>query len=89
MAALIWATYSLLTRRVLHFDTAAMGTLAWISGLLGPGPLGGAFFLWDKALKMGDARHIGLLSYLTLLLPTSLLLWVSGRTLTWLGMRVR
>jgi drug/metabolite transporter (DMT)-like permease len=45
--------------------------------------LGGSFFLWDKALKTGDARHIGLLSYLTPLLSTSLLLWVSGRALTW------
>jgi len=108
VAAFIWATYSLLTRRVPHFDTAAIGTFAWISGLLallchavmepsvslslrdwaliglmGLGPLGGAFFLWDKALKIGDARHIGLLSYLTPLLSTSLLLWVSGRALTW------
>lgn len=108
VAAVIWATYSLLTRRVPHFDTAAIGTFAWISGLLallchalmepavslslrdwaligllGLGPLGGSFFLWDKALKMGDARHIGLLSYLTPLLSTSLLLWVSDRALTW------
>ncbi len=108
VAALIWSTYSLLTRRVAHFDTAAIGTFAWISGLLallchwlmepgvalglhdwtliglmGLGPLGGSFFLWDKALKLGDARHIGLLSYLTPLLSTSLLLWVSGRDLTW------
>ncbi|WP_370653958.1 DMT family transporter [Rhodoferax sp.] len=108
VAAVIWATYSLLTRRVPHFHTAAIGTFAWISGLLallchalmepavslsprdwaligllGLGPLGGSFFLWDKALKMGDARHIGLLSYLTPLLSTSLLLWVSDRALTW------
>ncbi|MDP2742960.1 MAG: DMT family transporter, partial [Hydrogenophaga sp.] len=27
--------------------------------LLGLGPLGGAFFLWDAALKRGDARQIG------------------------------
>jgi len=52
-------------------------------GLLGLGPLGGSFFLWDKALKTGAARHIGLLSYLTPLLSTSLLLWVSDRALTW------
>jgi drug/metabolite transporter (DMT)-like permease len=108
VAAFIWSTYSLLTRRVPHFDTAAIGTFAWISGLLallchalmepgvtlslrdwaliglmGLGPLGGSFFLWDKALKIGDARHIELLSYLTPLLSTSLLLWVSDRALTW------
>ena len=32
---------------------------------LGLGPLGAAFFLWDKALKLGDVRHVGILSYLT------------------------
>ncbi|MDI1244702.1 MAG: DMT family transporter [Rhodoferax sp.] len=107
-SAFIWSTYSLLTRRVPHFDTAAIGSFAWVSGLLallchalmeqsvslslrdwalialmGLGPLGGSFFLWDKALKTGDARHIGLLSYLTPLLSTAALLWLSGRALTW------
>lgn len=43
--------------------------------LMGLGPLGGAFFLWDAALKRGDARQIGLLSFLTPLLSTLLLLW--------------
>lgn len=50
--------------------------------LLGMGPLGAAFFLWDKALKTGDVRQIGLLSYLTPLASTTLLL-VTGRTLSW------
>ncbi|MBS0408052.1 MAG: DMT family transporter [Proteobacteria bacterium] len=49
---------------------------------LGLGPLGGAFFLWDKALKLGDARQIGVLSYLTPLLSTLLLLWSTGRPLS-------
>jgi drug/metabolite transporter (DMT)-like permease len=52
-------------------------------GLMGLGPMGAAFFLWDKALKTGDARQIGILSYLTPLLSTSALLWVTGRALTW------
>jgi hypothetical protein len=47
----------------------------------GPGPAGGAFFLWDKALKLGDARHIGILSYITPLASTTLLIVVSGRAL--------
>ena len=33
--------------------------------VMGLGPLGAAFFLWDKALKLGDPRQIGILSYLT------------------------
>ncbi len=48
--------------------------------LLGLGPLGGAFFLWDAALKRGDARQIGVLSFLTPLLSTLTLLWVRGET---------
>ena len=44
---------------------------------MGLGPLGAAFYLWDAALKRGDARHIGLLSFITPL----------GSTLTLLGVR--
>ncbi len=50
--------------------------------LTGLGPLGAAFFLWDKALKLGDARQIGILSYITPLASTTLLIVVSGRPLT-------
>lgn len=50
--------------------------------VMGLGPLGAAFFLWDKALKLGDARQIGILSYLTPLASTVLLLVTSGRALT-------
>jgi drug/metabolite transporter (DMT)-like permease len=35
------------------------------------------------ALKRGDARQIGILSYLTPLGSTALLLLVTGRPLTW------
>lgn len=48
--------------------------------VMGLGPLGAAFFLWDAALKRGDARQIGLLSFLTPLLSTWLLLWSRGET---------
>ncbi|MDQ1259892.1 MAG: family transporter, partial [Pseudomonadota bacterium] len=103
-AAFIWASYSLLTRRVPAFPTTAIGLFGLVSGLLsllchvllepavtlqardglllavlGLGPLGGAFYLWDKALKLGDARHIGILSYATPLASTALLVWVSGQ----------
>ena len=100
-SAFIWASYSLLTRRVPAFPSAAIGLFGLVSGVLsllchvalenpvdlslhdwtlvlaiGLGPLGGAFYLWDAALKLGDARHIGLLSFLTPLLSTLALLWV-------------
>jgi drug/metabolite transporter (DMT)-like permease len=111
-AALIWSSYSVLSKRLAGtrhaYPTAAIGTfgvvaavLALVShalleppaalsaadlgliALLGLGPLGGAFFLWDAALKRGDARQIGVLSYLTPLLSTLMLLWVTGEPLTW------
>ena len=104
-SAFVWATYSLLTQRVPHFPTAAIGSFAAVSGvlsllchwwlespvqltaqdwglmtLLGLGPLGGAFFLWDAALKRGDAQQIGVLSFLTPLLSTLVLLGVRGES---------
>ncbi len=107
-SAFIWASYSLLTKRVAPFPTAAIGLFGLVSGALsllchwalepsvalsgrdalllavmGLGPLGAAFFLWDKALKLGDARQIGILSYLTPLGSTALLMLVSGRALSW------
>ncbi|HSH90211.1 MAG TPA: DMT family transporter [Ramlibacter sp.] len=107
-SAFIWATYSLWTRRVTPFPTAAIGLFGLVSGVLsllchwaleppanlapvdwllivamGLGPLGAAFFLWDKALKLGDPRHVGILSYITPLASTLLLVLVTGRPLTW------
>mgnify|MGYP003584476319 FL=1 len=47
--------------------------------LLGLGPLGGAFFVWDAALKRTDPRTVGLLAFLTPLLSTTLLLFNNGQ----------
>ncbi|OGA59857.1 MAG: permease [Burkholderiales bacterium RIFCSPHIGHO2_01_FULL_64_960] len=107
-AAFIWATYSLMTKRVAAFPTTAIGLFGLGSGVLsllchvvlepavalqprdwallavlGLGPLGASFFMWDKALKLGDARHIGILSYITPLASTALLIVVSGRSFSW------
>lgn len=51
--------------------------------VMGLGPLGAAFFLWDRALKLGDARQIGILSYITPLASTALLMVVGGRAVSW------
>jgi drug/metabolite transporter (DMT)-like permease len=107
-SAVVWSTYSLMTRRVQPFSTAAIGLFGALSGVLslachwlleppaalsagdwllvtvmGLGPLGAAFFLWDKALKHGDPRQIGILSYVTPLASTLLLLLVTGRSPHW------
>jgi drug/metabolite transporter (DMT)-like permease len=47
--------------------------------------MGAAFFLWDAALKRGDPRIIGSLSYLTPLLSTLALTLVGGRRMSLLG----
>jgi drug/metabolite transporter (DMT)-like permease len=50
--------------------------------LAGLGPLGGAFYLWDLAMKEGDPRVIGTLAYATPLLSTALLALATGGTIT-------
>ena len=111
-SAILWANYSLQTKRAevsgKRFPTAAIGLFGLLAGLLslvchwllelpvqltghdwllllamGLGPLGASFFLWDKALKLGDVRQIGILSYLTPLASTVLLMQVTGRALSW------
>lgn len=80
---LVAGALSLLCHAALEPATRLSGT-DWLLVLaMGLGPLGAAFYAWDKALKLGDARHIGLLSYLAPLASTVLLLMVTGRPLTW------
>jgi len=110
-AAFVWASFSLLTKRLPPFRTEAVGGFCLFSGILsvvlffiesgmalpvlsislsnwiyliilGVGPMGAAFFAWDAALKQGDPRIIGALSYLTPLLSTSLLVILGGKELT-------
>lgn len=101
-AAVIWATYSLLTKRFGGFPTSMVSVFCLVSGglafachaalepryvpaaadaapllFIGLGPMGAAFYLWDRALKDGDPRAIGTLSYLTPLFSTALIA-VSG-----------
>jgi drug/metabolite transporter (DMT)-like permease len=113
-AALAWACYSLMTKRLPPFPTGAVGGFCLASGLLslgvyllegaaagpaapmpalapldwlflvllGLGPMGGAFYAWDAALKRGDPRVIGALSYLTPLLSTLNLVLLGGKRLS-------
>jgi len=106
-SALIWSTYSLMTRRFRHFPTAYVSWFCLVSGIaslachfaleprywpreaewlyllaLGLGPMGAAFFLWDRAMKHGDPRAIGNLAYLTPMLSTLALVAVGAGVLT-------
>jgi drug/metabolite transporter (DMT)-like permease len=74
---------ALLCHAWLEPAVALSGTDWALIAMMGLGPLGGAFFLWDAALKRGDARQIGVLSFLTPLLSTLTLLLVRGETPSW------
>ncbi|OGS39682.1 MAG: hypothetical protein A2506_06280 [Elusimicrobia bacterium RIFOXYD12_FULL_66_9] len=50
--------------------------------LLGVGPMGSAFYLWDRAVKEGDPRVIATLAFLTPLLSTLWLTLFGGGRLT-------
>jgi len=80
---LVSGALSLLCHWALEPAAALSGHDCLLLAVMGLGPLGAAFFLWDKALKLGDARQIGILSYLTPLGSTALLMVVSGRALSW------
>ena len=48
--------------------------VAWLAVLaLGLGPAGSAFYFWDHAVKRGDIRALGALSYATPILSTAIL----------------
>lgn len=49
--------------------------------MIGLGPVGGAFYLWDFAVKNGDIKILGSLSYLAPLLSTLLLVIVGIATM--------
>ena len=107
IAAIVWATYSLGTKLVGNFPTAAVGMFAFVAGvlaiaahfliespvsiqgsdwllliLLGIGPLGAAFYFWDYAIKNGNPQQVGLLSFLTPLLSTTILVLSTGAELS-------
>jgi drug/metabolite transporter (DMT)-like permease len=51
--------------------------------LLGAGPLGAAFFLWDVGMKRGDVRLIGTLAYATPVLSTLVLMLFGAAPFAW------
>lgn len=80
---LVSGALSLLCHALLE-SAVTLSAQDWLlTVVMGLGPLGAAFFLWDAALKKGDARKIGILSYITPLASTVLLLLATGRLLTW------
>ena len=70
-SALLSLAGHLLFERTVWPQTAT----AWLAvAALGVGPAGAAFYLWDHAVKRGDIRALGALSYATPILSTALLM---------------
>jgi drug/metabolite transporter (DMT)-like permease len=80
---LVSGALALLCHALLEPAAALSARDVLLVALCGLGPLGAAFFFWDMALKRGDARQIGILSYITPLASTALLLLVTRRPLSW------
>jgi len=69
------AILSLLCHLVFERTVWPATPLAWLAVLaLGLGPTGSAFYFWDHAVKRGDIRALGALSYATPILSTGLLI---------------
>jgi drug/metabolite transporter (DMT)-like permease len=69
------ALLSLLCHALFERTAWPDGTGAWLAVVaLGLGPAGAAFYLWDHAVKRGDIRALGALSYATPILSTALLI---------------
>lgn len=106
--ALVWALYSVTSKRMAAVPTEALagfclvtallaglahlvfevtvwpGPQEWVAVLLlGAGPLGAAFFLWDAGMKRGDPRLLGTLAYAVPVASTLLLVVAGDGALTW------
>ena len=74
----------------LLFETTVLPSLKefGIITLIGLGPVGGAFFVWDYGMKNGNIQLLGSLSYFTPLLSTLLLILLglsSGSSSIWIA----
>ena len=68
------------------FETTAwpVGTMGWTSAiLLGLGPVGLAFYVWDIGVKRGDIQILGTASYAAPLLSTLVLIVAGVAVPTW------
>ncbi len=86
---LVSALLCLLTHMFTEASVTPTAIQWWLLLWLGVGPFGAAFFLWDKAVRVGDSRLIGALSYLTPVLSTLLLVFGAGApadTVTWVAL---
>ena len=61
------------------------GATAWAAlAVLGLGPVGAAFLLWDIGMKQGDVSLLGVLSYASPIVSTALLVVLGLAAPTWM-----
>src|SRR5208283_2902413 len=85
--AFVWSGYSVLSRSLKGAPTAALAGLChavfettvvpsgagqWLA-ILGLGPVGLAFYVWDYGVKHGDIRMLGVAAYAAPVLSTLIL----------------
>ncbi|MBQ4798764.1 EamA family transporter [Pseudoalteromonas sp. MMG006] len=69
-----------------YFETTVinLSVSQWLGAiLLGLGPVGGAFYLWDYGLKFGNRSVLASLSFLTPVLSTFILIFASQAPFSW------
>ncbi len=99
IAAIIWSSYSVISRKFSHIPTYSVTGFCLLTAflstvchflfeitvipnttqliaivILGLGPVGGAFYVWDYGMKKGDIKVLGSLAYFTPLLSTFILI---------------
>jgi len=99
IAALIWSSYSVISRKLSHIPTYSVAGFCMATTILslichfifevtvipdftqilsiimiGLGPVGGAFYVWDYGMKKGDIKLMGSLAYFAPLLSTFILI---------------
>lgn len=80
----VTAILALLCHLLLETTVWPRGAIEWSAVLLlGLGPTGGAFFLWDIGVKRGDIKFLGIAAYAAPLLSTILLLVIGQGTASW------
>jgi drug/metabolite transporter (DMT)-like permease len=108
LCAIIWAVYSVVSRKFCSAPTMLIGAFCGITAimsfvchllfektvmvsgvhwipvvLLGLGPVGIAFFAWDRGMKRGNIKLLGTLSYAAPLLSSVLLMLFGRAAFSW------
>jgi drug/metabolite transporter (DMT)-like permease len=84
VSCLVTAALAFVCSTLFETWTQPAGPGAWIAlAVLGAGPVGAAFLLWDIGMKQGDASLLGVLAYASPVISTGLLVLLGLAEPTW------